>query len=382
VCEQLVGSGDSDGAQLAKRRHGRPELPVALEHQHHAVALLHTQRGEVVGRLVRQILDILEGEAALLLLAGKVQHSQLFGILAGHGVHDVEAEVELIGIGKIDGFEGAVLVLFHRDELVAAQLFVGMGDGHVLFLHLRRSHGLAVQNHGQEQALLAAHGNHAVRGGGVVINTVALIEDFHMLADLHLQGALVHKVELLTGMGGQMDGLILLLRQIVVAHPIGLGDFLTEHGRKVLNADAAFLGGGDAAILAGDGVVGQMSAVALQKVGQFNTERQSALVDKGKGQINQAGFILHISRFFHLRADSHFRRGITHDVAHLTDTQCHFLDLLSCLLHIGNLLANKKTAPKLLALRRVYYIRGTTQIAAFAATHRVLPNPVHSRSLT
>ena len=55
---QLVGSRDGHSAQLMQCHHGRPELVVPFQHQHDLITLFDTQRGEIVGVLVGQILDI------------------------------------------------------------------------------------------------------------------------------------------------------------------------------------------------------------------------------------------------------------------------------------------------------------------------------------
>ena len=117
-----------------------------------------------------------------------------------------------------------------------------------------------------------------------------------------------------------------------------LADSTESLHHQVLDADAALAGGGDAAILAGNGVVGQMGAVAFQQVGQLNAKRQCALMDERKGQINIAGFIFHIGLFIHLSTDGHFLGRVAHDIAHLSDTKGDFLDLLSCLIHSACLL--------------------------------------------
>ena len=61
VLQQLVGSGDGDGAQLVETQHSKPELVVTLENQHDLIALLDAKRLEVVSTLCRCFLDVVEG---------------------------------------------------------------------------------------------------------------------------------------------------------------------------------------------------------------------------------------------------------------------------------------------------------------------------------
>ena len=293
---------------------------------------MDAQRGKVIRGLRGQALHILEGEAALLALAAQVNHRRLVRMQVGHGVHDVEGEIEAVGVLETDALQRAVFIFAHADEFLADQT-ADIVREHVAVDDLRRDLFLARQHHRQEQAVVAVHGDHTVRGGGVVIDGVALVQDLDVVAHLHLQRAAEDQVEFLAGVRGGVDGLVLLLGVVIVAHPVGLGDLLAELGRQVLNADAALLRGGDAAALARDRVIGKMGAAALEQIRDLNAKCQRTFVDEGKRQIHRAGLVLAILVEGQLRLFRHFLHAVIHDAAHFADTQRDLLQLTERVVH-------------------------------------------------
>ena len=368
MLQQLVGGRDGDGADLMQRQDGIPELVVALQHQHDPVAPLDAQGRKVVGGLAGSVLHILEGEAALGHIVGDVDHGQLVGILSGDGIHSIEGEVVALGVAEVEHLQAAVLPFLGDDELPAQQGIVGL----LLDQRLGRGPLLPLgggHNHGQEHAVLAAHGDLAMGRGALEEDAVALVEDLLMLAHTDLHGALQDQVEFLTGVGNGMDGLGEKLGVIFVGAPVRRGHLVLEHGSHVLNGDAV-LGGGDGALAsAGNVIAGQAGAVALQQLGQFHAEGHGTLVHKGKGQVLFPGLILNILIFGNVQKLRHGGGGVTDDLAHLADT----LGNAHQLIHTGltchrklSFMGKIKDPPQEIILRRVCIIhtRGTTQIAA------------------
>ncbi len=317
---QLVGCGDRDGAQFVQGHHGEPELIVPLEHQHDPVAPLDSQGGEIVGALVGGVLDILEGEAALLMMLVHIEHGQLIRILAGDLVHDIKTEVEGFMIREADGSEPSLLILLRVNKLLGNQVTLipgRLGYGREISAALLSFNR---KDHRQEDAVLPVHGDHAVRQGGVVIDAVAFLQDLGMVADLDLQAAGKHQVEFLSLVGGRMDRLILLLFGIFIANPVRLRHLIPEFRRQVRNGDAFFLRGGFALAAAGHRVGGQESIVAFQQFRQLHVESLGGLVDESKGHVGLAGFVIEVFRNGYLRLFRHFLRGPAHDLPHFTDT--------------------------------------------------------------
>ena len=318
VLQKLIGGGDGDGADLVQSQDGIPELVVALEHQHHPVAPLDAQGGEVVGRLAGSVLHILEGEAALGHVVCDVDHGKLVRALPGDGIHGVEGEVVALGVLEVEGLHAAVVALLRDDELPAEQMLVGLlldqGLGGGPLLPLGGGH-----DHGEEHAVLAAHCDLAVGGGALEEDAVALVEDFLMLAHPDFHGALDDHVELLTGVGDGVDGLFLQLRVIFVSTPIRSCQLVLEHGGHVLDGDAVLRGGDGALAAAGDGVAGEAGAVALQQLRQLHAENQGALVHEGEGQVNGPGLIFQIALFGNVQQFCHGGGGIADDLPHLPD---------------------------------------------------------------
>ena len=63
---QLRRGGNQHAAQLEQAHRRYPELPAALEHQNHGVALFEAVRLEHIGRLVAHAADFAKGEGALM----------------------------------------------------------------------------------------------------------------------------------------------------------------------------------------------------------------------------------------------------------------------------------------------------------------------------
>ena len=267
-----------------------------LQDQHDAVALLDAERLEIVRALVRQALDVAEAEPALVVVAVDMQHRELLRVAARDRVHEVEAEVEGIGILECNRGRRAVLVLYNVNVLpVNAVLrvldaldrlrfrvgtdFSAVRAGQVEFLH-RFTRG--IEDNRVEHGVLPVHGDHAVRGIGIQINAVAGVQLRLMLADLHQQVSGNHDIQLLPIVRRELDILALCLLIIEGTHiqrlrdtvPESVGEIRILHAVRVRN----FLP------LAGarhrEAV--QCRAVAFDNVRRVHAERQRAAVNEAE----------------------------------------------------------------------------------------------------
>ena len=296
--QQLAGGGDGHGAELVQAENGDPELIVPLEHEQHTVASLDTERAEVVGCARGIAAEVAEGEVSLVVLAVDVDHGQLVRLAAGQRVHHVEGKVEARRVMEAQLARRTALVFLDGDKLLPYARLVGLlllcrhgcaGDGGDL-----GAHGLVIlpcllcvarDDHGAEQAVLAADGDHTVGLGAVVVDAVAGAEDLRVRSDLHLEHTGEHQVELVTGVGGQVDGLGLQILGIGIQHAVWLDELAAEHGGKAGDLDALLAGGQLALAGARDGIAGQAGGGAFQDLGHFHAEGQRALVQEGEGQI-------------------------------------------------------------------------------------------------
>ena len=177
-----------------------------------------------------------------------------------------------------------------------------------------------VTHDGQEHAVLPVDGDHTVGGGGFVEDAVAFPEDFLVVADLNLHGALDDQVEFLTVMGGGVDGQVLQLGGVLVGDPVGGSKLLTEHGSHVLDGDAILAGGHQTLTPAGNGVAGKLCALAFQKVGDFQTEDLGTLVHKGEGKVHCTGLVQPVGFLGNLRQVCHLLLTVAQDLPHFTNT--------------------------------------------------------------
>ena len=255
-----------------------------------------------------------------------MQHGKLLRVLGGNGVHAVEGEVEPVCVGEGEGLEHAVFVLPGVKEVLADIRLAAPGLDHgPAHRHLVRL--LPGDHHRAEHTGPAAYGDHAVRGGGVVEDTVPLPQDLRVLPHLDLQLAGEDDVELLARVGGEMDGHALLGLVVLVGAVVGLRQLVAEEGGQVADLDARLLGGLLALPPAGDGVAGEVGAAALQQVGDADAEGQGALVDEGEGQVRLAALVEAVLRQGGVRPPGHLLLGEAADGPHLPNAVGHLLEL-------------------------------------------------------
>ena len=139
-----------------------------------------------------------------------MNHRKLLRVLAGDAVNDVKCKVEFVGIDEIDVLKTALLVLVAADEFVADEAALCGVAGHKRVRNFLLCSRRVRKDNSEERNVLLVDGNHTVRRRALVENAVALAENLHMVADLHLHATLEHEVELLAGVRRRVDRLLLL----------------------------------------------------------------------------------------------------------------------------------------------------------------------------
>ena len=340
VGHELVRRGNHHRADLVAGEDDRPELVVALQHEHDLVAPPDPQRRHEVRRAVRILRHVLEREAALGEVVGDVQHRQALRIAAGDLVHDVEGEVESLDVLERDVLQRAVRVLFNRDEVLhdARRGRLAVRGAH----HRERLVALVRHDHREKRALLTADGDHPVRNGRTVEGGVARLQDLLMLADAQLELPAQDVVVLLAAMGRGVDRRVLEPRVVVVGDEIRCRLAVAEMRRHVADFDALLARRHDAFARARHLQVGELGRVPLQQRRQVDAEDERALVQERErgialGRLDRTALLLAYAG--PLRQPSQ-RQAL--DFAHLTNAfgdstqrllclhRVHFL--LSCLL--------------------------------------------------
>ena len=222
LLHQLMRRRDGYRAHLAQAEHGVPELDVAAEDEHDPVALPYADGLEIVGGLCRHPLHVGEGEAAVGVIHRDVDHGEAVGLPVGHGVDDVEGEVEPFGVPELDVDELALLVLGGCDEVAVIHLMRLLHRSHEKIRVVVGGVPGGVGDDGEEHAVLPSGGDHAVRLARIVVDGVAGTEDVLMPGYADLQLSRQHIVELLARVHGERDGLILRVGVIFRADEEGL----------------------------------------------------------------------------------------------------------------------------------------------------------------
>ena len=170
-----------------------------------------------------------------------MDHCELFGILLCNCIYNIKPKIELIFVMEINGLEQSIIVFDCGNKTIANKLFLGFThrDQRIsdnVFFFVFTGH-----NNCHKQAILAADRNHTVRRGAVVIDAVALFKILNVIAYLHLQLALEHHIELLSGVLGEVDRAVLQFGIIFIANPVRFCQLFAKHRSKVGNLNAILL---------------------------------------------------------------------------------------------------------------------------------------------
>ena len=96
MVDELICSGDDYCAELVESDDREPELIVAFQNNHDAVALFDAERFQIVGGHRGISGHIAKCETVLGLISRKMEHCELVRVLFSDCVDDVESKVELI----------------------------------------------------------------------------------------------------------------------------------------------------------------------------------------------------------------------------------------------------------------------------------------------
>ena len=339
LLQQLIGGGNSNGTQLMQAQNGKPELIVALEHQHHPVAPLDAQSLEIVCGSGRFLFHIPEGEPPLGAILAQVEHCQLLRLAAAQSIHHIKGEVKLLLVPEGDFLQSALIDRGENKVAVDPLFLVGhhLGVRHCGYssrlLPLTGS-GVA-QNDGIECAILAVHSDHAVGRGRIVVDAVSGMEHFRLLTDLDAHMAANDDVTFLSLVGDQLNILILRTRAVADLHIQWQGNTVAEACGQVKAHHMVCLLNPLSLTLAGQCIGAQLGAAAFQQVGHIHAEAESAAVQERNAQIAVARLALLILFHAQIRALSHLLHAQARDLTQLTDSAGHLLDLIR---HSGHFL--------------------------------------------
>ena len=269
-------------------KHRRPELEVALEDQHHLVALLYPERLHVVGDAVRELHHVLEREAPLSHVRRDVEHRKAVGVLLSDFVDDVEREVELVVVLEADVGELPVFVFLALDELLGEQRLVRLAASHS-YHRKRLLLGVARHDHRDKRALLAADRYHAVGRRGLVEYRVAGVQRLLVVAYLDAHRAGDDVVEFLAVVGRRVDGHLLLAFVVFVRDEVGSRKTALEHRSHVADEDALLVDGDGALPRAVHLEMRELGGMAFEKRGDVNAERKRTLVEERERRVHVPG---------------------------------------------------------------------------------------------
>ena len=296
VFDKHVRGGDGDGAELVERHRSDPELPVALQHEHHGVALLDAERLEVVCRAIGEERDVAVGEARLVLQVVEVDQGDLVRCLGRDGIDGVVGEVVFVGVVELDLLEVA-LFLDALDE--ARGVMIRRHHGKRLdrrsLLRFKLRVGIVVGrsaggDYDREEGAVLLPGNHAVGVGAVVVDRVAGTEKFLVAVDGDLEFSCENVVVFLALVMGELDRRGHLLGGDAGLDDKGFCDLVLEEGCEVVVAETLAPCDGKTAASAGDAVFLQRGGGAFEQIGGVDAQACRALVDEGEGEVGLAGF--------------------------------------------------------------------------------------------
>ena len=332
--EQLIRREDRHSPDPVQGIDEDPELPVAAQHQHHAVALFDAERNEVVRRLAGQVGELFEREFAVFVIAAEPGERDFVGRLLGQAVQNVVREVEGVGIVELDLVQDAVLVELGVEVVLIQETAFGaifLGDVRDRGGRGGRSLGaFAVHDDREKFAGLAVRGYHAVRQTGVEQHAVARIQHVDLVAELNAQTTGQHVVEFVAGVRREVDRQALVLR--LGADEQRFGVAFLQQGREVTVVELLAALDRHAAALARDVVQRKLGRLAADEHTYIDTEPLRAEVKEGERTFNETVFMLPVFFYGDTRDPGHFLFGDFHD---LTDVANATADLLKFVFHLS-----------------------------------------------
>ena len=315
-------------------QNGKPELIVPLQNQHHPVAPVDAHGLEVIGSPGRLPLEVLESKATLGLILADVEHSQTVWLFCAQRIDHVIGKVKLLLVPEAD-LEQLALLIFHRgnEALIDPVLGIiglgcnpGCGSNGCCLLPFTGCR--IAQNDGIESAILTFNGNHTVRNGGIIVNTVTGVENLGLTADLDAHMTADDNVTFLPLMGSQINVRILCTAAVRQLHIKRQRNAVAEVRSQVVAHHMVCLFDPLAFSPTGQCIGPQLGTVTFQQVAHVNTEAQSTAVKERNTQLPGTGFTLAIFFFGNAGALCHFSNGNAGDLPQFPDTGSGFPELI------------------------------------------------------
>ena len=251
-----------------------------------------------------------------------MQERKLFGIAARNLVDYVESEVEALGVLELHVLEMARRVLLALDELVDDKRHLLVARTYGLKTEVRIA-AFARHHHREECDAVRVGSDHAVRRGRAVVDRIAFLQLFDVLADADLHRALEDDVELLTSMGRRGDGLVEKRGIVLVGDPVGRAEAILEHCRLVADVHVRLMCRQWARPRARYFIARKVGAMALQKRVYVDAKGNRALVEEVERRVKLA----RLDRLVVLNGDfrllRHLLNRIPDDLAHFAYARGH-----------------------------------------------------------
>ena len=281
----------------------------------------------------------------LALVCSNMHHCKLIGLLFGNCINNIKCEVEALGVLEGNTLENAAAVFNRLNEAFPdafLSCFTGGGDGrHSSALGLNFFVGS--ENNGVKLAVSAIGGNHTVRSGGVIINSVTGAENLCMVTKLNLKIAADDNVAFLTFMGSDIYGAKLSIGGELTLNIQGLGNTVAETVSHIVIGHSVSLLNALSLALSGESIAAESRSGTFYKLGNVNAKSLCAHIEECEIQILFAGLICQILVKRNADFFGHILFAISKYGAQLLNTACNFqnFELQSiCCLHRTNLPAD------------------------------------------
>ena len=238
VLNELICSRNNDRAYLMERNYREPELIMTFKNEHYLIAFSDSHGAEIIGGHVGILLDFGKRELSVVHVVVNVDKRRLVGIFSGKSVHNVESEVERFHIFKSDILHRAVFIRIDLNEFIGNGIFylgkveirnAGENYGFKVLDSALRS--VCAENNSVEFTFAAAYRPFVVRLGTVIINRIALVENFDIIAHPDFQLTAYNDVHLLTLVGMRMRNSVFFIN-IGYRYEKRLADLVFEVGSK------------------------------------------------------------------------------------------------------------------------------------------------------
>ncbi len=336
VFNQHMGCRDCDRAQLVEPENRCPELPVTFQHQHDTVSLPNANGTEIVCCLTGQTPHIAKGEFTFILCMIQMYHSNLIRAFLGKSVYGIISKIVFFQIGKTNILKQSVFIFRALDKggdywifrkLMQRCCFKFCRSG--FFSHIISA--VTVVHNQCKKFAVSVYCNHAMGKTGVIIYGIAFMENFCFAVNFHLQRASQHKVKFLPCMAAGTDFCRLLFFAVFRCHIERFGDFVLEHGCKVIIMKS--LPAGNRKTVTGTVYIifGQGGAGAFQDIGGVGAQTLCAFIDECESKIGFTCFQCAIGFQSGVGAGCHFFFCNLAAFPQRTDAPCNITD---CSVHV------------------------------------------------